>query len=78
MSTGKYVEVMTNYDSKISKCTYQEYIQEDPLFMRPFICKICLWEFESESELHIHNYLEHLITNHIENKNNETLPFIQD
>ncbi len=26
-----------------------------------FLCGICLWTFETETELGIHNYLEHLI-----------------
>ncbi len=33
-----------------------------------FNCRICLWTFESESELNIHNYLEHMIINHAEQK----------
>jgi hypothetical protein len=33
-----------------------------------FNCRICLWTFESESELNIHNYLEHMIINHAEHK----------
>jgi hypothetical protein len=33
-----------------------------------FNCRICLWLFESESELNIHNYLEHMIINHAEHK----------
>jgi hypothetical protein len=28
-----------------------------------FNCEICLWTFETKSELDIHNYLEHLIVN---------------
>jgi len=30
-----------------------------------FNCEICLWAFETNSELDIHNYLEHLIINHV-------------
>ena len=26
-----------------------------------FLCENCLWTFETETELGIHNYLEHLI-----------------
>ncbi len=26
-----------------------------------FSCNVCLWTFESEEELDIHNYLEHLV-----------------
>ncbi len=26
-----------------------------------FLCEICLWSFENETELSTHNYLEHLI-----------------
>jgi len=73
MSTARYVEVVTYFDSITSKGNYQEYIKEQLLFMHSFNCRICLWEFESE--LHIHNYLEHLITNHIQNKSIEALPF---
>lgn len=29
----------------------------------PLECRICLWIFESKSELEIHNYLEHMIMN---------------
>ena len=32
----------------------------------PLECRICLWIFESKSELEIHNYLEHMIMNHAE------------
>ena len=28
---------------------------------KAFLCEICLWTFETEIELGIHNYLEHLI-----------------
>jgi len=28
-----------------------------------FLCEICLWTFETEVELSVHNYLEHLIMN---------------
>lgn len=28
---------------------------------KAFLCNICLWTFETETELGIHNYLEHLI-----------------
>lgn len=31
-----------------------------------FNCRICLWTFENELELNIHNYLEHMIINHAE------------
>ena len=31
-------------------------------------CRICLWKFESELELDIHNYLEHMMINHAEHK----------
>jgi len=30
-----------------------------------FNCEICLWAFETNSELDIHNYLEHLIINRV-------------
>jgi hypothetical protein len=30
-----------------------------------FKCEICLWAFETNSELDIHNYLEHLTINHV-------------
>ena len=33
-----------------------------------FGCGVCLWVFESKSELEIHNYLEHIIINHSEHK----------
>lgn len=29
-----------------------------------FTCRICLWEFENESEIDIHNYLEHMKISH--------------
>ena len=31
-----------------------------------FGCRVCLWVFESKSELDIHNYLEHMIITHLE------------
>jgi hypothetical protein len=30
-----------------------------------FNCEICLWPFETNSELDIHNYLEHLIIDRV-------------
>jgi hypothetical protein len=33
-----------------------------------FGCRVCLWVFESGSELEIHNYLEHMIINHSEHE----------
>ncbi|MFZ0896093.1 MAG: hypothetical protein WAZ77_16475, partial [Candidatus Nitrosopolaris sp.] len=30
-----------------------------------FDCEICLWAFETNSELDIHNYLEHLTINRV-------------
>ena len=30
-----------------------------------FNCEICLWAFETNSELDIHNYLEHLTINRV-------------
>jgi hypothetical protein len=36
-----------------------------------FECRVCLWTFECKSELDIHNCLEHMIMNHLqENKRN--------
>jgi len=35
-----------------------------------FGCRVCLWAFESKSELDIHNYLEHMIFTHLEHKRN--------
>jgi len=32
------------------------------------MCEICLWQFESEQELDIHNYLEHMIIKHPQKK----------
>lgn len=33
-----------------------------------FLCEICLWTFETDTELTIHNYLEHLIIKDISGK----------
>jgi hypothetical protein len=41
-----------------------------------FNCGICLWVFESKSELDIHNYLEHIAINHIEHRKNIEDPLI--
>ncbi len=41
---------------------------EELISNKSFNCRICLWTFESESELNIHNYLEHVIINHAEHK----------
>jgi hypothetical protein len=42
-------------------------------------CRVCLWVFESKSELDIHNYLEHMIINHLEHKRNaKDYPIIQE
>jgi hypothetical protein len=44
-----------------------------------FDCRICLWIFESKSELDIHNSLEHMIINHVEHERNiEDPPIIQE
>jgi hypothetical protein len=44
-----------------------------------FGCRVCLWAFESKSELDIHNYLEHMIITHLEHKRNvEDYPYIQE
>ena len=37
---------------------------DEPISNQSFNCRICLWVFESESELKIHNYLEHMIITH--------------
>ena len=42
----------------------------------PIDCGVCLWEFESKSELDIHNCLEHMIINHVEHKRNIKDPLI--
>jgi hypothetical protein len=37
-----------------------------------FSCNVCLWAFESEAELDIHNYLEPLIMKkYVQNNNND-------
>jgi len=36
-----------------------------------FLCESCLWTFETEEELGIHNYLEHLIMNKHVRKNHD-------
>ena len=41
---------------------------EEPISNRSFNCRVCLWEFKSESELNIHNYLEHMTINHAKPK----------
>jgi hypothetical protein len=33
-----------------------------------FSCGVCLWVFETKSELEIHNYLEHIKINHSEHR----------
>jgi hypothetical protein len=38
-------------------------------------CRVCLWEFESKAELDIHNYLEHMIITHLEDKRNTEIKF---
>lgn len=38
--------------------------------IKTFVCKICLWTFETETELGIHNYLEHLIMKRDDIRNN--------
>ena len=43
------------------KCNNLDYVREENL---EFICELCLWTFETESELDNHNYLEHLIMKH--------------
>ena len=44
-----------------------------------FGCRICLWVFESKSELDIHNSLEHVIINHVEQERNiEDPPIIKE
>jgi hypothetical protein len=44
-----------------------------------FECRVCLWMFETKSELDIHNYLEHMTINHLEHKRNlEDRPIIQE
>ena len=35
-----------------------------------FLCEICLWTFKTETELAIHNYLEHLIMKRDDIRNN--------
>lgn len=42
-------------------------------FHPKFNCKICLWTFESESELNIHDYLEHMIIKYKTVRNLPTL-----
>jgi hypothetical protein len=43
-------------------------------------CRVCLWVFESKSELDIHNCLEHMILTHLEEhkRNVEDHPIIQE
>jgi len=57
MSLQGHVTVVANRTNKLafdSTC----YINESTC---TFDCGICLWVFESKSELDIHSYLEHMI-----------------
>ena len=37
---------------------------DEPVSNQSFNCRLCLWVFESGSELEIHNYLEHMVITH--------------
>lgn len=35
-------------------------------FTSTFGCRVCLWAFETKSELDFHNFLEHMVITHLE------------
>lgn len=45
-----------------------------------FDCRVCLWAFEGKWELDIHNCLEHMIINHLEERKGklEDRPIVQE
>jgi hypothetical protein len=41
-------------------------IRDEESNKKVFLCNICLWTFETETMLDIHNYLEHLIMKNVQ------------
>ncbi len=75
MSLREHVTSIANHADKLTFDS-KYYTNESA---STFGCRICLWVFESKSELDIHNYLEHMIINHLEEhkRNVEDHPIIQ-
>jgi hypothetical protein len=46
---------------------------KEPISNQSYSCRICLWIFESGSELEIHNYLEHMIINQMHKRTTEDI-----
>lgn len=58
-----------NHDSMAIQIDLNKYsIKYDKSDKEDFLCEICLWTFETDNELNIHNYLEHLIIKDISGK----------
>ncbi len=64
MSLQEHTTVVANRSNNLAfESTF--YIHEST---STFDCGVCLWMFESKSELDIHNCLEHMIINHAKHK----------
>jgi hypothetical protein len=57
-------EHVTGTAKRVDKLTFDSKNRSSSAFG----CGVCLWMFESKSELEIHNYLEHIIINHSEHE----------
>jgi hypothetical protein len=57
MSSGREVQLTPNSNIRNE---LKNMVQESS----QFICERCLWTFEKEAEMDVHNYLEHLIMKH--------------
>jgi hypothetical protein len=57
------------------KCNDLDYVREEN---SQFICELCLWTFETEAELDIHNYSEHMIMKHGRKSSSDSCILIND